>query len=207
MTTKHSADSDVQYETRYPLSNDPNDPNKAPNRKRYVVNGRVQCSACKEWKLFEEFHKSKNLAYGICGICKVCARKRSSENYFKHKENSKFRDENGEYIKNGGELIKRYKHKEHKTPDNMKKNWEQNVWLFSNTVGRIQYGIGLFKNKEDAEQFIQDKVDEQEAIIEGTKNKLVIRKANKEIQKWQSFVLLKYALRKLITNKEKGDDE
>ena len=155
MTTRHSADSNVQYETRYPLSNDPNDPNKAPNRKRYVVNGRVQCSACKEWKLFEEFHKSKNLAYGICGICKVCARKRASENYFKHKENSKFRNENGEYIKNGGDLIKRYKHKEHKTPDNMKKNWEQNVWLFSNAVGRIQYSIGLFKNKEDAENWLR----------------------------------------------------
>ena len=106
--TKQSADENVQYESRYPLSNDPNDPNKAPNRKRYIVNGRVQCSACKKWKPVEEFHKAKNLAFGICGICKECARARVKEHYQKQKEKSKYRDEDGNLTLPKARLRRKY---------------------------------------------------------------------------------------------------
>lgn len=207
MTTQHSADTDLVHNGRWPISNDPNNPHKAENRKRYVVNGRLQCPACKEWKLLEDYHKAKNMHFGLCGICKECAKKRRLEHYYKQKENSPFRDENGNIERATGRFPKRHKHKEHRTPKHMRKNYEQRIWLFSNSKGHIQYHLGVFKTKEEAEQYKQQVIDEQEAIIAGTKNKHIIKRAQKEIAKWQSFVLIKYALRKLITNKETGEEE
>lgn len=207
MTTKHSADDDLVFDAQWPLSNDPNDPNKAYNRTRYVVNGRLQCPACKEWKHLEDYHKAKNMQFGVCGICKECAKKRRREHYYKSKVNSPYRDENGNIERATGKFYKRYKHKEHRTPKHMRKNYEIKVWLFTNKYGHIQYHVGAFKTKEEAEQFVQEIVDEQEVIIANTKNKHIIKRAQKEIAKWRGYLLLKFALRKLITNKDTGEEE
>lgn len=56
----------------------------------------------------EDFHKAKNLAFGICGICKECARARVKAHYLKRKENSKYRDENGDLILPKTRLRRRY---------------------------------------------------------------------------------------------------
>ena len=118
--TRQSADEGVEYESRYPVTNDPNSPHKANNRKRYVVAGRVQCSSCKKWKLLEEFHKAKNLAFGICGICKECACAKSKAYYNKQKENSKYRDASGNLM-----LPKTRLRKKHERLNKYEKHTEQ----------------------------------------------------------------------------------
>lgn len=106
--TKQSADDGVEYESRYPVNNDPNSNHRADNRKRYVVAGRVQCSTCKKWKLLEEFHKAKNLTFGICGICKECACAKSKAYYNNQKEKSKYRDAEGNLVLPKARLRRRY---------------------------------------------------------------------------------------------------
>jgi hypothetical protein len=93
--TKHSADSDLVWNSPLPVSNDPNDPRRARDRKRYVVNGKLQCGCCKQWKTLDLYHKGKNTPYGVAILCKECACKRRREHYYKMKEKSEVRDEEG----------------------------------------------------------------------------------------------------------------
>lgn len=57
----------------------------AYNRKRYLVDGKLECPSCNEWKPIEDYHKDKSAIYGVTRYCKVCAN-RKARKY--HKENN-----------------------------------------------------------------------------------------------------------------------
>lgn len=51
----------------------------APNRVKYLIDGKLECRKCSEWKPLEDYHKSKSGTYGVVGMCKVCALKKARE--------------------------------------------------------------------------------------------------------------------------------
>jgi len=48
--------------------------------------GILWCSACKQWKLKENFNKLSTRPTGFQGYCKLCSAKYSSRYYPKHRE-------------------------------------------------------------------------------------------------------------------------
>lgn len=79
----------VEYNTKYPLSNDPDDERKDKRRVRYIVNGLLQCRKCMQWKKWDqEFHKAPGLPYGVAMLCKECAYNKIKE-YRKRKKEEK----------------------------------------------------------------------------------------------------------------------
>lgn len=56
---------------------------EAHNRRKRLVDGKLECPKCEKWKSIDEFHKSKNSIYGRASLCKVCANKSARENHHK----------------------------------------------------------------------------------------------------------------------------
>lgn len=59
------------------------DPN-FPGSTRYMIEGKLECIDCKEWKFTEDFHKHKGKPFKCNVYCKDCANNRARKN---HKEN------------------------------------------------------------------------------------------------------------------------
>ncbi len=58
-----------------------------------VIDGKKQCSRCREWLLLEKFHKRKILSSGYCSACSKCEApfKRERDKRYKSSSSSKFK--------------------------------------------------------------------------------------------------------------------
>lgn len=100
----------VEHEAKYPYTNDPDSPLNSNIRTRFVIGGQLYCPSCATWKsLTEDFHKAKNLPFGVCGICKECARARRKAHYWRSKQESPYRDADGKLtLRKSGGLPKKF---------------------------------------------------------------------------------------------------
>lgn len=53
----------------------------AHNRKRFLVDGKIECNKCVDWKPLSEFHKDKRRPYGAAMYCKTCTNRITRENH------------------------------------------------------------------------------------------------------------------------------
>ena len=80
-----------------------------------------RCSKCQEYKVFDDFNKNKNKAFGIQNECKVCVKKYQEQNKEREKEYQK------EYYEQNKEKIKEYyEQNKEKIKDRNKEYHEQN---------------------------------------------------------------------------------
>ena len=84
-----------------------------------------RCSKCQEYKVFDDFNKNKNKAFGIQNECKVCVKKYQEQNKEREKEYQKeYYEQNKEKIKN---VQKEYREQnKEKVKEYKKEYYEQN---------------------------------------------------------------------------------
>lgn len=58
---------------------------EAHNRRKRLVDGKLECPKCEKWKSIDEFHKSKNALYGRASRCKICAGEAARVSHAKNK--------------------------------------------------------------------------------------------------------------------------
>lgn len=56
------------------------------NRKRFLVDGKIECPCCNEWKTLEDFYKWPSGTYGISWNCKECTKAKARANHKAHRE-------------------------------------------------------------------------------------------------------------------------
>lgn len=56
---------------------------KGRDKSRPVVDGKVECKRCGDWKVLEDYPKDKNSFLGIYSYCSECANKRARDNHKK----------------------------------------------------------------------------------------------------------------------------
>lgn len=55
--------------------------NKHSRKAKQIVNASLQCSACKEWKILDDFNNQKGKTTGKNSSCKICVRKRNGNRH------------------------------------------------------------------------------------------------------------------------------
>lgn len=194
---------EVEYDAPFPVSNDPEAETNAPHRKFFVVNGLKQCIKCKGWKPLDQFHKAKRLAFGTMPYCKECNRKRRMDYYYKKKEESPYRDEDGKLPVRPP--LRRFKQKRAIPKRKKKKVYVKRVWMFIRS-GHCLYDQ-MFDTEEAAKQYIQEKINDLQRIIDSSQKKREIARAKKEIDYWNSLEIGKYSIRKINVRNKEDEDE
>lgn len=197
---------DFEWDSVFPKSNHPDAETNDSQRKIFVVNGLKQCIDCKQWLKTDQFHKAKNLAYGLTKYCKECNKRRRLEHYYKSKEESPYRDEDGNTIlphkpfKKKWKMPKRGKKKRHGD------FYWRYVWLFEYN-GCALYDR-MWRREESARAFLDEQVALHEDGSVNAKGKRAQAKHKKELEYYKSIVIARYMIRKMRTYKQrKGKDE
>jgi hypothetical protein len=54
---------------------------KAHNRERYIIDDKIRCPACDQWKPLGDFHKWSEGLYGASRYCKLCSNEKARKNH------------------------------------------------------------------------------------------------------------------------------
>lgn len=58
---------------------------KAHNRERYLVDDKIRCPSCDQWKVLDEFHKWNKGLYGASRYCKLCSNEKARRNHVENR--------------------------------------------------------------------------------------------------------------------------
>jgi hypothetical protein len=85
------------------------------NRKRFIIDDKIECPCCNEWKTLEDFYKWPSGTYGISWNCKECTKAKARANHkakrekgAEHWESHRKTYRNGYYKRTYGITLKEF---------------------------------------------------------------------------------------------------
>lgn len=202
---------DLEWDSDLPKSNHPDAETNDPQRKIFVVNGLKQCIDCKQWLKLDQFHKATKLAYGLTKYCKECNKRRRLEHYYKSKEESPYRDEEGNTTLPHKPFKKKWKMPKRGKKRKYGDAYHKHVWLFE-LNGCALYDR-MWPREDKAREYLAEQIALHEDGAVNAKGKRAQAKHRKELEYYKSLVIARYFIRKMrdykprLKNEEESQNE